>query len=52
MQVKRVKEPSGSQHLPQTVRAISVTGGKGGVGKSSIALNLAMSLIATGKKVM
>ncbi|MGN1357256.1 MAG: MinD/ParA family protein [Succinivibrionaceae bacterium] len=34
------------------VKVITVTGGKGGVGKSNVSLNLAISLAAQGKKVM
>ena len=35
----------------QPVKVISVTGGKGGVGKSNVTLNLALSLAKRGKKV-
>jgi len=34
------------------VQVIAITGGKGGVGKSNVAVNLAMCLSAKGKKVM
>ena len=34
------------------VKVISVTGGKGGVGKSNVTLNIAISLAKMGKKVM
>jgi len=36
----------------QKVKVISVTGGKGGVGKTNITLNLAMALAQMGKKVL
>ncbi|MGO1657084.1 MAG: MinD/ParA family ATP-binding protein [Marinobacter sp.] len=38
-----------SVHLPRT---IAVTGGKGGVGKTSIALNLALTLVRQQKRVL
>ncbi|MBL4621027.1 MAG: P-loop NTPase, partial [Immundisolibacteraceae bacterium] len=38
--------------VPRPVRAISVTGGKGGIGKSSVAINLALALIDSGQSVM
>ncbi|MGH8088928.1 MAG: AAA family ATPase, partial [Stenotrophomonas sp.] len=34
------------------VRTIAVTGGKGGVGKTSVAVNLATALGSTGKRVL
>jgi flagellar biosynthesis protein FlhG len=37
---------------PQPVRVMAVTGGKGGVGKTNIAVNLGMALSEAGKKVM
>ena len=36
----------------QKVKVISVTGGKGGVGKTNITLNMAIAMAAQGKKVM
>lgn len=36
----------------QMVKVISVTGGKGGVGKTNVTLNLAMALAQLGKKVL
>jgi flagellar biosynthesis protein FlhG len=37
---------------PKPVKVISVTGGKGGVGKSNITVNLALSLARRGQKVL
>jgi len=36
----------------QMVKAIAVTGGKGGVGKTNVTLNLAMAMAQMGKKVL
>ncbi len=43
-----------SAHLqsPQKVKVIAVTGGKGGVGKTNVSLNTAVSLAEQGKRVM
>lgn len=47
-------QASGLRELatPRPVKVISVTGGKGGVGKTSVSVNLAVSLAEQGKKVM
>ncbi len=37
---------------PQSIQAIAVTGGKGGVGKTNVAVNLAVALADMGKRVM
>jgi flagellar biosynthesis protein FlhG len=37
---------------PHPVRVIAVTGGKGGVGKTNVAVNLGMAMAHSGKKVM
>ncbi len=39
-------------HAQKPVKVISVTGGKGGVGKSNITVNLAISLAKKGQKVL
>jgi len=41
-----------SMNNPNPVKVISVTGGKGGVGKSNVTVNIAISLAKMGKKVM
>ena len=41
-----------SMSSAKPVKVISVTGGKGGVGKSNVTLNIAISLAKMGKKVM
>ena len=38
--------------LAQPVQVIAVTGGKGGVGKTSVSVNLATALAASGKRVV
>ena len=40
------------ESLGRPVQVIAVTGGKGGVGKTSVAVNLAASLAAAGKRVI
>jgi flagellar biosynthesis protein FlhG len=44
--------PSREDPLPGPVKVIAVTGGKGGVGKTSVALNLATGLAALGRRVL
>lgn len=45
-----VKEPS--KHKSNQPRTIAITGGKGGVGKTSVALNLALTLARQNKRVL
>ena len=40
------------RHMTKPVKVISVTGGKGGVGKSNLSLNLAISMAMEGNRVM
>ncbi len=41
-----------NQYQPHAVQVIAVTGGKGGVGKSNVALNLSLSLQEMGRRVV
>jgi len=43
--------PSGPQKVPGVATVIAVASGKGGVGKSTVAANLAVALVAEGKSV-
>ncbi len=47
--LRRIFEGGGSQNYPQV---LSVTSGKGGVGKTSIVVNMAIILASKGKKVL
>ena len=40
------------QNLQKTARVVTVTSGKGGVGKSNLAVNLAVQLRKEGKRVI
>lgn len=52
MNDKMQDQASGLRRLtqPTLTKVISVTGGKGGVGKSNVALSLAISMARQGKK--
>jgi len=45
-------DAAGLQSLARPVQVLAVTGGKGGVGKTSVAVNLAASLTAAGRRVL
>jgi flagellar biosynthesis protein FlhG len=47
-------QAAGLRHLvsPRPIRAIAVTGGKGGVGKTNVSVNLAVAVAELGSKVM
>ena len=49
---KRRGSDEGHSPVREELRLISVTSGKGGVGRSSVIINLAESLIALGKRVL
>ena len=43
--------PTGPQKIPGVAKIIAIASGKGGVGKSTVTSNLAVALVAEGKKV-
>lgn len=54
MSERQVDQASGLRQMvnPRPVRAIAVTGGKGGVGKTNISVNLGVAAAELGQKVM
>ena len=49
-----IDQASGLRHMvnPNPIRAVAVTGGKGGVGKTNVSVNLGVAAAEMGKKVM
>ncbi|AML52011.1 Mrp/NBP35 family ATP-binding protein [Falsihalocynthiibacter arcticus] len=51
LKLSRPAEPAGPQKIPGVDRIVAVASGKGGVGKSTVASNLACALAAEGRRV-
>ena len=54
MSETKVDQASGLRRMvePRPIKAIAVTGGKGGVGKTNVAINLAVAMADIGKRVL
>jgi len=46
------RAPAGRPERPRRARTVAVTSGKGGVGKSSLAVNLGLALASSGREVL
>ncbi len=51
LKIERRAEPRGPQKIPGVDRIVAVASGKGGVGKSTVAANLAAAFAAEGRRV-
>ena len=54
MASQNINQASGLNNIANSrpVRVVSITSGKGGVGKTNVSANLALSLVANGNKVL
>lgn len=52
MSETRVDQATGLRRMSRPVRVVAITGGKGGVGKTNVSVNLAVALAKQGQRVM